>query len=96
MEDKFLINIPLGNRHHGIWIQREEEEVYRKAAQRVQMLYNTYRQRFDKNKVSDNDIMSMTCFDFALQLLGEKNRNDIEPFEQKLEELSQRIIDRLD
>ena len=70
-----------------VTIAREDEQRVREAAKRVNMRFNLNQQ--ENPDVSPEKIMAMTAFEFALEMLDQKERNDTEPYKEKIRELTE-------
>lgn len=70
-----------------VTIAREDEQRVREAAKRVNMRFNLNQQ--ENPDVSPEKIIAMTAFEFALEMLDQKERNDTEPYKEKIRELTE-------
>ena len=68
-------------------ILREEEEMVREAAKQVDIRLNAYREHYQN--VTPEKIIAMVAYQFALETLKMKNRNDTRPYADKIEELTE-------
>ena len=68
-------------------IPREEEEMVREAAKQVDIRLNAYREHYQN--VTPEKIIAMVAYQFALENLKMKNRNDPRPYADKIEELTE-------
>ena len=68
-------------------ILREEEEMVREAAKQVDIRLNAYREHYQN--VTPEKIIAMVAYQFALENLKMKNRNDTRPYADKIEELTE-------
>lgn len=68
-------------------ILREEEEMVREAAKQVDIRLNAYREHYQN--VTPEKIIAMVAYQFALENLKMKNRNDARPYADKIEELTE-------
>lgn len=71
-------------------IKREEEEIVRHAAKQVDMKLNAYREYYPN--VPKERLIAMVAYQFALECLQQKQRNDTTPYVRKIDELS-RLLD---
>jgi len=93
-EDKIKIRLNIaGFPPLPVAINRSEEELYRKAAKQVENRLNRYKER--NSKLSQETVMLMVAFHFALDCLKQEGRNDTEPYVQKIKELDQLIEARI-
>lgn len=70
-----------------VTISREDEEVVREAAKQVNMRFNLNQERYQN--VSPEKIIAMVAYQFALENLRMKDRNDTEPYAVKIKELTE-------
>ena len=94
-KDKLHIRLRVCDTEIPIRINREEEEVYRRAASRVTSIVNVYNNRA-QGKKSTIDILYMALIDIALKYEKEVKRNDTKPFNDILATLTKEIEEALD
>ncbi|WP_321331708.1 cell division protein ZapA [uncultured Bacteroides sp.] len=87
MNDKIKINLQIADSNYPLQINREEEEIVREAAKQVNIRLNTYRTHY-KN-VDPEKIIAMVAYEFSLDNLKLRQRNDTEPYKEKIEELTE-------
>ena len=87
---KLNIRLHVYDEEINVTINREEEEFYRAAAKMITVRYNVYAKLF-KGRKSDHVIALMTMVDIALQYQKEHFRNDTEPYDDVLSQLSAEI-----
>ncbi len=87
---KLNIRLHVYDEEINVTINREEEEFYRAAAKMITDRYNVYAKLF-KGRKSDHVIALMTMVDIALQYQKEHFRNDTEPYDDVLSQLSAEI-----
>ena len=68
-------------------ISREDEEIVREAAKQVNIRVNAYRERYQN--IASERIIAMAAYQFALENLRLKDRNDTEPYTDKIKELTE-------
>ncbi|MDR3267794.1 MAG: cell division protein ZapA [Tannerella sp.] len=66
----------------------QEEFLYREAAKRIQREWVRYRQRFPKSLVADEKISAMLLIHLAREVLQLENKNDTEPYDYKIQQLT--------
>lgn len=76
----------MGGDYYPLTIAREDEEMVRKAAKQVDILLNRYREKY--SGLSQAKLMAMVAYQFSLEALQQKERNDTEPYTEKLKELT--------
>lgn len=72
-----------------ITIEREDEEMVRKAAKQVDTHVMAYREHYQN--VPPERIIAMVAYQFALENLQIKERNDTEPYTAKIKELTEEL-----
>ena len=87
MNDKIRINLHMAGTTYPVTIAREDEQRVREAAKQVNMRFNLNQQ--ENPDVSPEKIIAMTAFEFALEMLDQKERNDTEPYKEKIRELTE-------
>lgn len=84
MNDKIKINLQMAGYTYPLTIERDKEEIVRLAAKQVEQRLNAYRTHYEE--LSPERILSMVAFQFALETLQLKKRNDTEPITTKIKE----------
>ena len=87
MNDKIKINLQIADSYYPLTINRDEEETVREAAKQVNIRLNAYREHYQN--VSLERIIAMVAYQFALESLQLKDRNDTEPYTAKIKELTE-------
>ena len=87
MNDKIKINLQIADSNYPLTINREEEEMVREAAKQVNIRLNAYREYY-KN-LEPEKIIAMVAYQFSLENLQLKDRNDTEPYTAKIKELTE-------
>ena len=87
MNDKIKINLQMAGASYPLTINREDEEMVREAAKQVDIRLNAYRVHFPK--VAPEKIIAMVAYQFSLENLQMKDRNDTEPYTAKIKELTE-------
>lgn len=87
MNDKIKINLQMGGASYPLTINREDEQMIREAAKQVDIKLNAYRERYQN--VPTERIMAMVAYQFSLESLRLKDRNDTEPYTTKIKELTE-------
>ena len=97
MNDKIKINLQIADESFTMTINRDEEELFRKAAKQVNDRMNVYRSMYKPSGIpgaktyGPKDFLAMVAFDFACNNLKLEDRNDTSPFTNKIEELTQEL-----
>ena len=72
-------------------INREDEQMVREAAKQVDLRLNAYREHYQS--VSAERIIALVAYQFSLENLQQKQRNDTEPYTTKIKELTKVLED---
>ena len=91
MDDKININLTLAEVSYPLTIDRSQEEMVREAAKQVDIRVNAYR-KFYKD-LPKEVTLGMAAFQFALETLQQKDRNDTAPYTEKIKELTEVLED---
>ncbi len=91
MNDKIKINLKMAGASYPLTINREEEEMVRKAAKQVNIRLNKYREVY-KN-LEPEKIIAMVAYQFSLEKLQLLERNDTAPYTEKVKELTELLED---
>lgn len=87
MNDKIRINLNLAGTTYPVFIDRKDEEIVREAAKQVNIRFN--RNQLEHPEMSPEKVMAITAFELSLQMQDQKERNDIEPYTNKIKELTE-------
>lgn len=93
-ENKLNIRLHLYDTDMSVWIQRPDEEMYRKAATNITEAVGAYTSRY-KGLKSEKEILYMALIDIALRYEREAKRNDVSPYSDVMKKLSGEINDVL-
>lgn len=86
-QDKFVINLLIGKQTHSITVRRDQEEIYRKAAQMINNKLGRYEQSYPN--LGYDRYKSVALLDFAVQVIQYQNEKDDTLYQDTLERLSQ-------
>ena len=87
MNDKIRINLNLAGTTYPVFIDRKDEEIVREAAKQVNIRFN--RNQLEHPEMSPEKVMAITAFELSLQMHDQKERNDTEPYTNKIKELTE-------
>ena len=87
MNDKIRINLNLAGTTYPVFIDRKDEAIIREAAKQVNIRFN--RNQLDHPELSPEKVIAITAFELSLQNLDQKDRNDTEPYMNKIKELTE-------
>lgn len=89
MNDEIKINLQMAGSTYPLTIKRKDEEMIRKAAKEVDNRMNAYKKHFPN--VSPERIIAMVAYQFSLEKLRLEDRNDTEPYTNKIKELTEEL-----
>ncbi|MDM8154271.1 cell division protein ZapA [Bacteroides gallinaceum] len=90
MEDgKLKIHLRIDNGLYPLVIDREKEELYRKAAKQIDYKLNKYRSMYPE--FSPTRHWAMAALELSFENVAMKDRNDTRPYAEKLKQLSDDI-----
>ena len=81
------VHLQMAGAAYPLTINREDEEIVREAAKQVNIRINAYREHYQN--ISSERIIAMVAYQFALETLQLKDRNDTEPYTAKIKELTE-------
>ncbi len=87
MTDKIRINLQMAGTVYPAHIERADEEMVREAAKQVNIRLNRNRQNHPE--LTPEKAITITAFQFALELLEQQGRNDTRPYADKIRELTE-------
>lgn len=87
MSDKIKINLQIAGIPFPTTILRDDEEAIREAAKQVNARVDAYRKLY-ADSVSTEKILAMTAFQFSLDSIRLRQRNDTDPYDTKIRELT--------
>ncbi|MCD7938126.1 MAG: cell division protein ZapA [Tannerellaceae bacterium] len=90
-DDKFLIHVEIAEKSYGLWIRRSDEELARKAAKQIQNKLIQYRQKFPDSSVDVKDLLAMVTFQLSMSNLQLEDKNDTNPFTEKIIQLTDEL-----
>ncbi len=91
---KLQIRLHLYDTDMAVNINRDDEELYRKAAKLINDAVNTYSNIF-KGRKSEKEILYMAMVDIALRFEKTNLRNDTLPYDNILKQLTKEIEEAL-
>ena len=87
MNDQIKINLQMAGFTYPATIDRKDEEIVREAAKQVNIRFN--RNQLEHPEMSPEKVMAITAFELSLQMQDQKERNDTEPYTNKIKELTE-------
>jgi cell division protein ZapA len=88
MDGKEFLNIriDIAGKAYSLRINREEEELARKAAKQIKTLSDQYQMKYPKS--ADKDWLAMAALQLSIDNLQLKERNDVAPFVEKIQQVT--------
>ena len=93
MDDKLSIKVNVADRYYPLKIERKDEEKIRKAARLINEKVLQYKQRYLDKDVQD--FLAMAALQFVTRVIEMEGKFDIQPLEQRLQELDEELGDYL-
>ncbi|MDR1356762.1 MAG: cell division protein ZapA [Tannerellaceae bacterium] len=94
-DNKFLIHIEIADKTYGLRINRDQEELARKAAKQLKAALGEYRKKYPKSTKDDpkyaegnTDWLAMVALQLSMENLQWKERNDTTPFIEKIKQMT--------
>ncbi len=91
--EKFFIQLRIDNQTYPVNIRRDEEEIYREAERKINDKLNLYRDNFPS--LPKEQYLYMTLLDLSVSLVRTQRRNDTEPYESVMKNLTAEILSTL-
>ena len=91
MEDEYFpnpIQLKIVDKHFPYFCKRKDEQNLRKAATNVTDKYMAYSSYYSNAGLSMADLLKLVSFHFSLDLLGNRQREDLMPIVNKIEQLN--------
>lgn len=92
---KLKINVNVSNLRITLDIDREEEEIYRKAEKLFNEVLNKYQTKGELSMLKRQEILVYTGYHFAAWTAQMKMDTDIHPMEEMIERLSKKLDENL-
>ena len=83
------IHVLIGGERYPMIVKRTDEFLYREAAKSINERLNVYRETYPD--IGIVKYWAMTAYDLAFEVMTNKNRNDTQPYRDKLEELEKEL-----
>ena len=89
MDDKLSIKVNVAERYYPLRIERENEEMVRRAARMINEKVLQYKQKYiDKDT---QDFIAMAALQFVIKLIESENKADASPLEESLREMNNEL-----
>ena len=89
MDDVFEIKLMVGGTYYPLTIKREEEELYRGAARRINDKLNRYRKRYPQ--LSDEKYYVMAAIHISMANVMWERFNDTAPYADRIRQLDKEL-----
>lgn len=89
MDDMMKINLLIDCQRYPLNIRREDELLYRDAAKLIDKTLNKYRNW--RPELSAGQHWAMAALELAYAYISNKDKNDTQPYLNKLEELTEEL-----
>ena len=89
MEDKFSIKVNVADRYYPLRVDRNDEEMIRKAARLINEKVLQYKQRYNDKDVQD--FLAMASLQYVIKSLEIENSHDAAPLVDALSLLDQKL-----
>jgi len=89
MSDEFLIKVNVADRFYPLNIERNREEIIRKAAKTINDKILQYKQKY-KDK-DTQDFLAMASLQFVVKVLEAEAKTDVSPVLKELEALEKEL-----
>ncbi len=93
MDDKLSIRVNLAERYYPLRIDRQDEEMIRRAARMINEKVLQYKQKYvDKDT---QDFLAMAALQFVIKIIESEEKTGVAPFEESLNEVVKNIKEYL-
>ena len=89
MDDKFSIKVNVADRYYPLRVDRNDEELIRKAARLINEKVLQYKQRYNDKDVQD--FLAMASLQYVIKSLEIENNHDAAPLVDALSLLDQKL-----
>lgn len=96
MDDKVRINIQVGDTKHPLFVNRDEEPIYRDAARLVNQRLQAYATKFRASGLPKDYLIAFAAIDIAAKYIMQNRDSNAEEAGKGLEELASEIRQYLD
>lgn len=92
-QDRYVINLRVGNNTHQVTVTREMEPFFRNAAELINERYNKYRQSYQNQDTDKYNAVVM--LDIAVRYLKIKDNQDTKPLMDSIIQLTEEVENTL-
>jgi len=94
MDEKLSIRVSVADRYYPLKIDRNQEEVIRKAAKMINEKVLQYKQRY-KDK-DTQDFLAMASLQYVIKVIEAENKTDVSPVLEEIKVMEQELREFLD
>ncbi|BAX78513.1 cell division protein ZapA [Labilibaculum antarcticum] len=94
MDEKLSIRVNVADRFYPLKIDRNQEEVIRKAAKMINEKVLQYKQRY-KDK-DTQDFLAMASLQYVIKVIEAENKTDVSPVLEEVRAMEQELREFLD
>ena len=94
MDEKLSIRVSVADRYYPLKIDRNQEEVIRKAAKMIHEKVLQYKQRY-KDK-DTQDFLAMASLQYVIKVIEAENKTDVSPVLDEIKVMEQELREFLD
>ena len=95
MDEEFKIQLKLADKYYPYTCKRSEEGVLRKAATNLNNRILKYSSYYSNANFELSDLLTLTGFQFSLEVLKNENKEDVTPLFNKIEQLNNELDEYL-
>lgn len=95
MDDKVRINIQIGDHKHPLFVERDEEPIFRDAARLVNERYLAYATKFRASDLPKDYLMAFAAIDVAVKYIRQDRNSNAETAAEDLRDIAAEIREYL-
>ena len=90
-DDKLTIKVKIIDRFYPIRINRDEEELIRKASDKINETVSQYRSVYSGKDNDNQDFLSMVCINYVTKFLQNQDKFEIGNFVDDLKQIEEKL-----
>ena len=94
MDDKLSIRINIGDKYYPLRIERNEEEMIRKAADMINDKLNQYRSKYSERDMVD--LLAMTALQFTKRFIENDNNDEFAVLNEEIKQINIELGEYID
>jgi len=91
MDDKLSIRINIGDKYYPLRIERDEEELIRKAAELINDKLTQYRSKYSERDMVD--LLAMTALQYTKRFIEHETNDDLAVFNEEIKQINIELED---